>query len=156
MVTPIGLFHPLNGALVSGPAFLSESCHSSTFSDLLKVSFQHLIAVKALGFTEVRKLQKGQEGTRINRVGQSDFMRLFSFELDIIKSVTHCNTGHICGVDDFIGSSKQSAQASRQYNTECLSPLQAAAAMCVGVGSFSDPMEAQGLAHFLGQWCTQQ
>jgi hypothetical protein len=24
--------------------------------------------------------------------------------------------------------------------------------MCVGVGSFSDPMEAQGLAHFLGQW----
>lgn len=28
--------------------------------------------------------------------------------------------------------------------------LQAAAAMCVGMGSFSDPNEAQGLAHFLG------
>jgi hypothetical protein len=28
--------------------------------------------------------------------------------------------------------------------------LQAAAAMCVGMGSFSDPFEAQGLAHFLG------
>jgi nardilysin len=26
---------------------------------------------------------------------------------------------------------------------------QAAAAMCVGVGSFSDPPDAQGLAHFL-------
>ncbi|KAK9944600.1 hypothetical protein M0R45_010161 [Rubus argutus] len=25
----------------------------------------------------------------------------------------------------------------------------AAAAMCVGIGSFSDPLEAQGLAHFL-------
>lgn len=32
---------------------------------------------------------------------------------------------------------------------DCLS-LQAAAAMCVGIGSFSDPPEAQGLAHFLG------
>lgn len=29
-------------------------------------------------------------------------------------------------------------------------PVQAAAAMCVGIGSFSDPFEAQGLAHFLG------
>lgn len=29
--------------------------------------------------------------------------------------------------------------------------LQAAAAMCVGMGSFSDPFEAQGLAHFLGE-----
>lgn len=28
--------------------------------------------------------------------------------------------------------------------------LQAAAAMCVGIGSFADPNEAQGLAHFLG------
>eukprot|EP00252_Welwitschia_mirabilis_P007587 TRINITY_DN19118_c0_g1_i1.p1 TRINITY_DN19118_c0_g1~~TRINITY_DN19118_c0_g1_i1.p1 ORF type:complete len:1100 (+),score=208.89 TRINITY_DN19118_c0_g1_i1:181-3300(+) len=28
-------------------------------------------------------------------------------------------------------------------------PKMAAAAMCVGVGSFSDPMDAQGLAHFL-------
>lgn len=28
--------------------------------------------------------------------------------------------------------------------------LQAAAAMCVGMGSFADPYEAQGLAHFLG------
>jgi secreted Zn-dependent insulinase-like peptidase len=28
--------------------------------------------------------------------------------------------------------------------------LQAAAAMCVAMGSFSDPAEAQGLAHFLG------
>lgn len=28
--------------------------------------------------------------------------------------------------------------------------FQAAAAMCVGMGSFSDPSEAQGLAHFLG------
>lgn len=28
--------------------------------------------------------------------------------------------------------------------------MQAAAAMCVGMGSFSDPFEAQGLAHFLG------
>lgn len=28
--------------------------------------------------------------------------------------------------------------------------IQAAAAMCVGIGSFSDPYEAQGLAHFLG------
>lgn len=28
--------------------------------------------------------------------------------------------------------------------------FQAAAAMCVGIGSFSDPFEAQGLAHFLG------
>jgi hypothetical protein len=28
--------------------------------------------------------------------------------------------------------------------------FQAAAAMCVGIGSFSDPNEAQGLAHFLG------
>ncbi|KAL6998786.1 nardilysin [Sarracenia purpurea var. burkii] len=27
--------------------------------------------------------------------------------------------------------------------------MQAAAAMCVGMGSFSDPYEAQGLAHFL-------
>ena len=29
--------------------------------------------------------------------------------------------------------------------------LQAAAAMCVGVGSFSDPADAQGMAHFLGE-----
>lgn len=28
--------------------------------------------------------------------------------------------------------------------------FQAAAAMCVGMGSFSDPSKAQGLAHFLG------
>lgn len=28
--------------------------------------------------------------------------------------------------------------------------FQAAAALCVGMGSFSDPLEAQGLAHFLG------
>lgn len=28
--------------------------------------------------------------------------------------------------------------------------MQAAAAMCVGMGSFADPYEAQGLAHFLG------
>lgn len=26
--------------------------------------------------------------------------------------------------------------------------------MCVGVGSFSDPQDAQGLAHFLGKWMT--
>lgn len=32
--------------------------------------------------------------------------------------------------------------------------VQAAAAMCVGVGSFSDPQDAQGLAHFLGKWMT--
>lgn len=32
----------------------------------------------------------------------------------------------------------------------CFCCLQAAAAMCVGMGSFSDPDEAQGLAHFLG------
>lgn len=32
----------------------------------------------------------------------------------------------------------------------CCLYLQAAAAMCVGIGSFSDPNEAQGLAHFLG------
>lgn len=29
---------------------------------------------------------------------------------------------------------------------------QAAAAMCVEIGSFSDPFEAQGLAHFLGSF----
>ena len=29
--------------------------------------------------------------------------------------------------------------------------IQAAAALAVGVGSFSDPKDAQGLAHFLGQ-----
>jgi hypothetical protein len=28
--------------------------------------------------------------------------------------------------------------------------FQAAAAMCVGMGSFTDPPNAQGLAHFLG------
>jgi len=28
--------------------------------------------------------------------------------------------------------------------------FQAAAAMCVGMGSFADPEKAQGLAHFLG------
>ena len=30
--------------------------------------------------------------------------------------------------------------------------FQAAAAMCVGIGSFADPPKAQGLAHFLGMW----
>ena len=30
------------------------------------------------------------------------------------------------------------------------SNFQAAAAMCVGMGSFTDPPNAQGLAHFLG------
>lgn len=30
---------------------------------------------------------------------------------------------------------------------------QAACALCVGVGSFSDPREVQGLAHFLGKCC---
>ena len=30
--------------------------------------------------------------------------------------------------------------------------LQAAAAMCVGMGSFRDPLEAHGLAHFLGMF----
>lgn len=29
---------------------------------------------------------------------------------------------------------------------------QAAAAVCVGMGSFSDPLDAQGLAHFLGEY----
>lgn len=33
---------------------------------------------------------------------------------------------------------------------EFLLSLQAAAALCVGMGSFFDPFEAQGLAHFLG------
>ena len=31
---------------------------------------------------------------------------------------------------------------------------QAAVALCVNVGSFSDPLEAQGLAHFLGSICS--
>jgi secreted Zn-dependent insulinase-like peptidase len=31
--------------------------------------------------------------------------------------------------------------------------FQAAAAMCVGMGSFADPPKAQGLAHFLGMKC---
>jgi hypothetical protein len=34
----------------------------------------------------------------------------------------------------------------------CVVHVQAAAAMCVGVGSFSDPKDAQGLAHFLGKF----
>lgn len=33
-------------------------------------------------------------------------------------------------------------------NSPCF--VQAAAAMCVAMGSFSDPYKAQGLAHFLG------
>jgi hypothetical protein len=34
--------------------------------------------------------------------------------------------------------------------TKCRIAFQAAAAMCVGMGSFADPEKAQGLAHFLG------
>lgn len=40
-----------------------------------------------------------------------------------------------------------------QDNIKCwfiLFSYQAAAAMCVRMGSFSDPPNAQGLAHFLG------
>ena len=32
--------------------------------------------------------------------------------------------------------------------------MQAAVALCVGVGYFADPKDFQGLAHFLGAWIT--
>jgi len=31
----------------------------------------------------------------------------------------------------------------------CMTHLQSAAGLCVGIGSFSDPTEIPGLAHFL-------
>ncbi|KAK8509943.1 hypothetical protein V6N13_118489 [Hibiscus sabdariffa] len=42
------------------------------------------------------------------------------------------------------------ADDEKQIEEKAAQSKKAAAAMCVGFGSFSDPPEAQGLAHFLG------
>ena len=49
-----------------------------------------------------------------------------------------------CGADQ--------VEFGQTYRDSYCCVLQAAAAMCVGMGSFRDPLEAQGLAHFLGMF----
>ncbi|GAQ85219.1 Insulinase (Peptidase family M16) family protein [Klebsormidium nitens] len=51
--------------------------------------------------------------------------------------------------DDESGSDEEAGEGDKKKEGHGGASKKAAAAMCVGVGSFSDPMEAQGLAHFL-------
>ncbi|GBG78735.1 hypothetical protein CBR_g27959 [Chara braunii] len=64
----------------------------------------------------------------------------------------HCEGCKLCGnesdEEDDDGSSEDESDGPRRDMPKG-GAKKAAAAMCVGVGSFSDPLDAQGLAHFL-------